>query len=260
MKTKTTLAIFFSFTVLVSQAQLTAPDKIPIKKKEELTIQPIKHATLVLSYNNKTIYIDPTGDAEMYEGLPDPDMILITDISKDHFDLRTLESIHTAKAVMVVPEEVAYRLPDGLIKKELVIFKNGDMRMMNGIGVAAIPMYSLPETKDAYYKRGRGNGYVVGIGGKNIYISGETDAIPEMRELKDIDIAFIAMNLPNTMNAKQAAETVLEFKPAIVYPYDYLGQDISNFKTIINEADKNIDVRLRNWYPTGSTAALNARQ
>jgi L-ascorbate metabolism protein UlaG (beta-lactamase superfamily) len=260
MKINFALAVLFPFTVLFAQAQLITPDKIQIKKKTELTIQPVKHATLVLSYDNKTIYVDPTGDAELYEGLPDPDMILITDINKDHFDLRTLESIHTANAVMVVPEAVADLLPDLLIKKELVIFHNGDMRMLNGIGVAAIARYNLPETEDAYYTRDRGNGYVVGIGGKNIYISGETDAIPEMKELRDIDIAFVCMNLPNTMNAQQAAETVLQFKPAIVYPYDYLGQDITSFKTIVNDADKNIDVRIRNWYPAGSTAALSARQ
>lgn len=259
MKTKITLAFLFSFSVVFSQAQLTPPDKFQIKKKEELTIQPIKHATLVLSYNNKTVYVDPVGGAEAFEGLADPDMILITDINKDHFDLRTLESIHTANAIIVVPQAVADRLPDMLIRKQLVVFNNGDMRMFNGIGVAAIPMYNLPETDDAYYTRGRGNGYVVGIGGKNIYISGETDAIPEMKELKNIDIAFIAMDLPYTMNAKQAAETVLEFKPGIVYPYDYRGQDVTNFKTMVNEGDKNIDVRLRNWYPSGSVAVLSGK-
>jgi L-ascorbate metabolism protein UlaG (beta-lactamase superfamily) len=242
--------------VLFSSAQLPVADKIPIKKKEELTIQPVRHTTIVLTYNNKTIYVDPTGGAELFEGLPDPDMILITDIGKDHLDLKTLESIHTANAIMVVPQEVAYQLPELLIKKKLVVFQNGDMKMLDGIGVAAIPMYNLPETKTAFYTRGRGNGYVIGIAGKNIYISGETDAIPEMKELKDIDIAFVCMNLPHTMNAQQAAETVLAFKPGIVYPYNYLGQDISAFKNMVNEIDKTIDVRIRNWYPAGNTAGL----
>lgn len=258
MQTKTTLVILFSFSVLFSLAQLIPADKIQIKKKEELTIQPVSHASVVLSYNNKTVYVDPTGGAESFEGLPDPDMILITDINKDHLDIRTLENIHTANAVFVVTEAVADMLPNLLIKKDLVIFRNGDMKMMNGIGVAAIPMYSLPETKNAYYARGRGNGYVVGIGGKNIYISGETDSIPEMKELKNIDIAFISMNRPHTMTAKEAAATVLEFKPAIVYPYNYLGQDISTFKSMVNEADSTIDVRIRNWYPSGNLAALGA--
>ena len=132
------------------------------------------------------------------------------------------------------------------------MFNEGDRRMLNGIGVAAIARYSLPESKDAYYVRERGNGYVVGFAGKNIYISGETDAIPEMKELRGIDIAFISMNVPYLMDAKKAAETVLEFKPGIVYPYDYRGRDVSDFKTIVNEGDKAIDVRLKNWYPSST--------
>lgn len=249
MKIKFILSSIFSCSLLLSQAQLTAPDKLPIKKKEELTIQPIKHATFVISYNNKTIYVDPTGGGDVFEGLNDPDMILITDVSREHYDLKTLESIRTAKAILVVPQAVADKMPDLLIRKKLVVLNNGEAKMLDGIGVAAIPMYNLPESEHAYYTKGRGNGYVVGIAGKNIYISGETDAIPEMRELKNIDIAFVCMNRPNTMNLSEAARGVLDFKPSIVYPYDYLGQDVTEFKTLVNEVDKNIDVRLRNWYP-----------
>ena len=258
MKTKTVLVILFSLSVSFSMAQLSPADKIPIKKKEELTIQPIRHATVVLNYGGKTVYIDPAGPAESFEGLPDPDMILITDINKNHLDLKTLENIHTANAIFIVPQAVADMLPELLIKKKLLVFNNGDARLFDGIGVAAIPMYSLPETDDAYYARGRGNGYVVGIGGKNVYVSGETDSIPEMKELKDIDIAFVSMNLPHTMNAKEAAATVLEFKPAIVYPYDCAAPDIIGFQAIVNETDKSIDVRVRNWFPSSNTAGLRA--
>ena len=111
-------------------------------------------------------------------------------------------------------------------------------------------MYNLPESPDAYHTKGRGNGYVLTIGGKNIYISGDTEDIPEMRALKNIDIAFVCMNLPYTMPPDQAAGGVLAFKPKIVYPYHYRGQDVNIFKNLVNAGDKNIEVRLRNWYPS----------
>jgi len=103
------------------------------------------------------------------------------------------------------------------------------------------------------HTKGRGNGYVLNIGGKNLYLSGDTEGIPEMKALKNIDVAFVCMNLPYTMDVKQAAEAVLAFKPKIVYPYHYRGQnglsDVNQFKELVNAGDKNIEVRLRNWYP-----------
>ena len=101
-------------------------------------------------------------------------------------------------------------------------------------------------------QKGRGNGYVLNIGGKNFYISGDTEDIPEMRSLKNIDVAFLCMNLPFTMSVEQAADAVLEFKPKIVYPYHYRGQDgfsdTQKFKTLVNSGDASIDVRLKDWY------------
>ena len=110
-------------------------------------------------------------------------------------------------------------------------------------------MYNLPEAATAMHTKGRGNGYVLTIGGKNVYISGDTADIPEMRNLKNIDVAFVCMNLPYTMDVKEAAQAVLAFKPKAVYPYHYRGQDTNVFKSLVNAGDKAIDVRLRNWYP-----------
>jgi L-ascorbate metabolism protein UlaG (beta-lactamase superfamily) len=121
------------------------------------------------------------------------------------------------------------------------------------IRVEAIPMYNLPESPDNRHTKGRGNGYVLTIGGKRIYISGDTEAIPEMRTLKNIDVAFVCMNLPYTMDVDQAADGVLDFVPKVVYPYHYRGKgglsDIDKFKALVNKKNTNIDVRLRNWYP-----------
>ena len=249
MKQKLVFVLFFSSIVMFAQAQLVQADHEKVKGGE-LTIQPVTHATLVLSYNKKNIYIDPTGGADAFKGLDAPNLVVITDIHGDHFDTATIKAINTADAILVVPQAVADKLPATTDKQKVVILENGDKRELAGISIAAIPMYNLPETPDAYHTKGRGNGYILTIGGKNIYISGDTEDIPEMRALKSIDIAFVCMNLPYTMDVNQAAQGVLAFKPKVVYPYHYRGQDVNTFKTLVNAGDKNIDVRLRNWYPS----------
>ncbi|HXB28673.1 MAG TPA: MBL fold metallo-hydrolase [Puia sp.] len=238
--------IFFS-----ANAQLSAPDTEPTKMGP-LTIQPIQHASLILTVHGMTIYCDPSG-ADNFKGMTAPDIILITDIHGDHFDLKTIDAIKKESTVLVVPQVVADKLPDA-DKVHLVVLKNGNQTTQSGISISAIPMYNLPESPTAMHTKGRGDGYVLGIGGKLIYISGDTQGIPEMRSLKNIDIAFICMNLPYTMDIKEAADAVLEFKPKIVYPYHYRGKDglsdVNAFKALVEAGNKNIEVRLRNWYPS----------
>jgi L-ascorbate metabolism protein UlaG (beta-lactamase superfamily) len=249
MKLKLTLIFLLSTGILFAQAQRIAPDQEKVKGAE-LTIQPITHATLVLTYQHKNIYIDPTGGADAFKGLAAPDMILITDIHGDHFDPKTIEAVIANKTTLIVPKAVADKLPASIDKQKLVILNNGDKTMQAGISIAAVPMYNLPGTENAnYHTKDRGNGYILVIGGENVYISGDTADTPEMRALKNIDIAFVCMNLPYTMDVNSAAKGVLAFKPKVVYPYHYRGQDVSVFKSLVNAGDKNIDVRLRNWYP-----------
>jgi len=234
-----------------AHAQRSAPDTLQTSKGA-LALQPIQHASLVLMVKGVTIYADPSGGADNFKGIAPPDIILITDIHGDHFDVKTLEAVKTAATVLVVPQAVADKMP-AADKEKLVVLKNGDNTMQLGISITAIPMYNLPESPTAMHTKGRGNGYVLGIGGKNIYISGDTQGIPEMRALKNIDVAFVCMNLPYTMDVKEAADAVLAFKPKIVYPFHYRGQgglsDVNAFKSLVEAGNKNIDVRLRNWYP-----------
>jgi L-ascorbate metabolism protein UlaG (beta-lactamase superfamily) len=233
-----------------SYAQHSAPDTIQTKMGP-LTIRPVQHASLVLIVNGVTIYADPAG-ADNYKGIAPPTIILVTDIHGDHFDVKTIEAVKTASTMLIVPQVVADQLP-AADKDHLVVLKNGDNTTQSAISIGAIPMYNLPESPTAKHTKGRGNGYVLGIGGKNIYISGDTQGIPEMRSLKNIDVAFVCMNLPYTMDVKEAADAVLAFKPKIVYPYHYRGQnglsDINAFKSLVEAGDRKIEVRLRNWYP-----------
>jgi L-ascorbate metabolism protein UlaG (beta-lactamase superfamily) len=245
------LSLFLVLTFCSIYAQPSAPDVVQTKMGP-LTIQPIQHASLILTVNNLTIYADPNG-VENYKGKTPPNIILITDIHGDHFDVKTIEAIQTPNTILIVPQVVADKLPDA-DKAHLVVLKNGDNSKQAGISIRAIPMYNLPESPTAMHTKGRGNGYILGIGDKNIYISGDTQGIPEMRSLKDIDVAFVCMNLPYTMDVKEAADAVLAFQPKIVYPYHYRGQnglsDVNAFKSLVEAGNKNIEVRLRNWYPT----------
>lgn len=114
-------------------------------------------------------------------------------------------------------------------------------------------MYNLPDDETSRHSKGRGNGYILTFGGKRIYISGDTEDIPEMRALENIDVAFICMNLPYTMSIDQATDAVLEFQPAVVYPFHFRGTeglaDVGQFKTMVNSKNDKIEVRLREWYP-----------
>ncbi|RFM26818.1 MBL fold metallo-hydrolase [Deminuibacter soli] len=234
-----------------TQAQLSAPDNIATSKGP-LTIQPVEHASLVLTVAGKTIYADPSGGADLFKGLAAPDVIIITDIHGDHFDPKNMDAVKTASTILVVPQAVADKMPEA-DKAHMVVVNNDGTTTQAGISIHAIPMYNIPGGPDAKHPKGRGNGYILGIGGKNIYLSGDTEGIPEMRALKNIDVAFVCMNLPYTMDVPHAADAVLAFKPAIVYPYHYRGQnglsDVNEFKKLVNEGNKNIEVRLRNWYP-----------
>jgi L-ascorbate metabolism protein UlaG (beta-lactamase superfamily) len=231
-------------------AQTKTTDKIQTSKGP-LLINPVQHATFVLNWNKLTIYVDPTGGAIAFANFKRPDIVLITDIHGDHLDSATLKAVCSSGTKLVVPNAVAELLPTSL-KKNLIILRNSEKAEVSKLIITAIPMYNLPESSSAMHTKGRGNGYVIEAGNKIIYISGDTEDIPEMRSLKNIDVAFVCMNLPYTMDINQAASAVLDFKPKIVYPYHYRGKDglsdVNEFKQMVNSANKMIDVRLLKWY------------
>ena len=124
---------------------------------------------------------------------------------------------------------------------------NGNETSLLGLTVEAIPMYNLTEERLGYHAMGRGNGYVVTMGGTRVYISGDTEDIPEMRALENIDVAFVCFNLPFTMTEEQAASAVAEFAPAIMYPYHYGESDVDLFVELLGE-DSGVEVRRGAWY------------
>ena len=248
--------IFFGICLFFSTLFITAQNVNFDQVKTQhgtLKINPILHGSLVLTFNDKTIYIDPYGGFKNYKHLNAPDLVLITDIHGDHLDEKTLDSINTTTSIIIAPKAVYNQISDKY-KSKITVLENGQGVHRFNFFIKAIPMYNLPENPPSKkHPKGRGNGYVLTIDNLQIYISGDTEDIPEMRNLQNIDIAFICMNLPYTMNINQAANAVLEFQPKIVYPYHYRGtegfSDIEAFKNLIISENKTIDVRLKDWYP-----------
>ncbi|PHR14642.1 MAG: MBL fold metallo-hydrolase [Aequorivita sp.] len=220
--------------------------------EEGFKINPVEHASMVLNWDGTIIYVDPVGGEEVYNNYSEADMILVTDIHGDHLDIPTLEAIVTEKTVLFAPKAVFDKLPENLQNKTKIL-NNGDVTNDFEMKIEAIPMYNLRPEALKFHEKGRGNGYLLERDEKRVYISGDTEDIPEMRNLQNIDIAFICMNLPYTMTVEKAADAVLAFKPKTVYPYHYRGtegfSDVEKFKSIVEAGKPDIKVTQLDWYP-----------
>ncbi len=219
----------------------------------DLIIHPIHHASMVLEWNGMNILVDPAPPpggvpegvdaAAEFTALAQPDLILVTDVHVDHLSADVLSAVSGA-APIVAPQAVADELPDALQAMTQVV-ANGESVTVQGIQIEAVPMYNLTEERLMYHDPGRGNGYVLTLGDTRVYIAGDTEDIPEMRALADIDVAFVPMNLPYTMTPEQAADAVVEFQPTVVYPYHYGMSDLNVFVANVGNAS---EVRLLEWY------------
>jgi L-ascorbate metabolism protein UlaG (beta-lactamase superfamily) len=215
----------------------------PTSQEGEVTITPITHASLQLEYGGKVIHVDPTSAGD-YSTAKQADLILVTDIHGDHLDPAAISRIRKKEAPALAPAAAAPKIENA------TVIGNGESKTAAGISIEAVPMYNLqrgPEPGQFFHTKGRGNGYLLTLGNKRVYIAGDTECTPEMRALKNIDIAFIPMNLPYTMPPAEAAECVKAFKPKVVYPYHYRGQNPDDFKAALS--GQPIEVRILNWYP-----------
>lgn len=219
----------------------TAPQTV--SDEGDIRITPITHASFQLEYGGKVIHIDPTSPGD-YSATKQADLVLVTDIHQDHLDPAAIARVRKAGTQVVAPAAAAEKIENP------TVIANGESKTVAGVAIEAVPMYNLqrgPSAGQLFHTKGRGNGYVLTFGGKRVYIAGDTECTPEMRALKNIDIAFIPMNLPYTMPPSEAAECVKAFKPKVVYPYHYRGQNPEEFKAALK--GEQIEVRLLNWYP-----------
>jgi L-ascorbate metabolism protein UlaG (beta-lactamase superfamily) len=150
------------------------------------------------------------------------------------------------KSTLIAPPAVVERLPAEL-RPRATSLANGQSKDLLWLKVEAVPAYNLTPDRLQYHPKGQGNGYVLNVGGLRVYLSGDTEAIPEMLALKGIDVAFVCMNLPYTMDVEQAARAVRAFRPKILYPYHYRGSDLGKFKQLVGDKE-GVEVRLRDWY------------
>ena len=207
----------------------------------DLEISFIGHGTLMLVYAGNTIYIDPYSKLADYSKLPKADLILLTHEHRDHLDLQAISAIRTSETEFVVNSSCGEKLN---LQRFL---KNGESTTAFGINIEATPAYNLVHMRDngqPFHPKGVGNGYILTIGGKRLYVAGDTENIPEMEILQDIDIAFLPMNLPYTMTPEMVADAAKAFRPKVLYPYHYGKTDPSLLRELLKKFPE-IEVRIR---------------
>src|SRR5579863_4384871 len=228
-----------------ANAQMARPVQTFDTSAGPVKITPVYHASLEIEAGGKVIVIDPAPPAK-FDGLPKGDLILITDIHGDHLNADMIKAESKPDTTIIAPAAVAKTVT------EAKVINNGEKTTWGAWTIEAIPMYNTtasrgPGPGKLFHDKGRGNGYVLTYGGKRFYFSGDTEGIPEMRALKNIDVAFVCMNLPYTMTPEEAADAVKAFHPKVAIPYHYKGQDTAVFKKALDGT--GIEVRLLDWYP-----------
>ncbi|MBD3182289.1 MBL fold metallo-hydrolase [Candidatus Poribacteria bacterium] len=209
--------------------------------KGDIEITFIGHGTLMMRYDDKVIHVDPVSSEGNYDKMPDADLILITHEHGDHLDPKAIEKIQKEGTQIVLTQICFDKFNEG------VIMKNGDEKEILGLKIEAVPAYNIVHKRQSggpFHPKGNGNGYVVTLGDKKVYIAGDTENIPEMKNLKDIDIAFLPMNLPYTMTPEMAADASKAFKPKILYPYHFGNTDTSELVELLKDKE-DIEVRIR---------------
>lgn len=243
-------------------------DRIPAEKGD-IVVRVVNHASFVLQYADKAIYVDPVGGAKAYRGLPKPTLVVITHAHFDHLDAATLDDLLPAggqgsqgsqgsqggkgDVPLVTTKEAAGKLEGAVAGAKVIVLANGEKTEAAGVAIEAVPAYNTSPDRRKFHPKGRDNGYVLRLGGKAIYVAGDTEDTPEMRAMAGIDAAFLPMNKPYTMTIAQAADAVRQFRPKRVYPYHFRNSDksmadLEAFRRAVGD-DAGVNVRLLNWYP-----------
>jgi len=208
----------------------------------DLEITFLGHGTLMLTFNDKIIHVDPFSQVADYAKLPKADVVLITHEHGDHLDPAALSHVRTDKTIVVLTEICARQIKGG------IVMGNGDVKTVDGLTIEAVPAYNVIHKRDdgmPFHPQGAGNGYVIAFGDKRVYVAGDTEKIPEMQKLEAIDCAFLPMNLPYTMTPEMVADVARMIQPAILYPYHYGSTDTSKLVKLLQNQPE-IEVRIRN--------------
>jgi L-ascorbate metabolism protein UlaG (beta-lactamase superfamily) len=200
----------------------------------------IGHGSLMFKVNGYVIYIDPVRSSGNYDFLPKADMILVTHEHGDHLDPGLIESLKKPGTLLFCNQNSTSKVSWGMVMKA------GDRQEINNIVIEAVDAYNIVNESSPghpFHPKGSGIGYILTIGGKKIYIAGDTENTPEMKALRNIDVAFLPMNLPYTMTPAMVADAALAFKPKILYPYHFGSTDTNEIIKLLK--DSGIEVRIR---------------
>ncbi len=237
MNTIFCLAFFVLFAVGAS-AESFEKDTLTTSQGE-VTITFIGHGTLLLEFDGKVIHVDPWSRLADYNELPKADLVLVTHDHGDHLDKETIQLLSTDKTEVVISKSCTGKV-DGHV------LENGQSGTFQNIPVEAVPAYNIKHMRrenEPYHPKGQGNGYVLTLGNRRLYIAGDTEDIPEMENLQNIDWAFLPMNLPYTMSPEMAANAAKMIQPTILYPYHFGDTDTQKLVELLS--DTEIDVRIR---------------
>lgn len=250
MKTLAAVALSLVLLPAAARAQNTVP-----ATGGDITITPFQHASLQIEQGGKVIQVDPA-QGDLSKAKPG-DVVLITDIHGDHLSPDGIAKVRKAGAPVVMPDAAKTQVGDK-VAGPVEVMANGQTKTVAGVSIEAVPMYNLqrgPSAGQLFHTKGRGNGYILTLGGKRIYFAGDTECVPEIKALKNIDVAFVPMNLPYTMPPSEAADCVKAFQPKIVYPYHFMGQKPEEFAAALKGS--GIEVRMLNWYPAAAGRGAN---
>ena len=206
-----------------------------------LKITFVGHGTLMFTFGEKIIHVDPISREADYSKMPKGDIVLITHEHRDHLDSEVIATVRKEGTATLVPEKCAPSVPDG------TVLRNGDVRAIDGLRFEAVPAYNIVHMRSPgkpFHPRGNGNGYIITFGDKRVYVAGDTENVPEMKKLKDIDVAFLPMNLPYTMTPEMVADAARAFRPKILYPYHFGKTDTSELVRLLAD-EKDIEIRIR---------------
>ena len=234
------LALVLSMAVLAS-AQRRLQEDTFTTSAGDLKITCLGHGTLMLAFGGKVFHVDPVSSYVDAATAPKADVILITHEHGDHLDAKAIQAISTDKTIIIVNPGSSKALPAASV------MKNGDTQTVAGVQVQAVPAYNLVHKREngqPFHPRGAGNGYLLSFGEKRVYVAGDTENIPEMKQLPGLDCAFLPMNLPYTMTPEMVAEAAKTIRPKILYPYHYGDTDPARLTALLS-AETGIEVRIR---------------
>ena len=239
------LALGFCSVILGAAASNRQTDVMPTSRGE-LRLMPIYHGSVILEFAGKVIHIDPWSQGD-YTGLPLADLIMVTHTHRDHLDMTMIDRLKKPGTIIVGTPAAIQTANCAPAYGQVETVTDSEIKTVMGIEIEGVPMYNLVQGSRPgmpYHHKGVGSGYVLHFGDTSVYVTGDTECVPEIKALKDIDVAFVPMNPPRTMSTTEAAACVNAFRPRIVYAYHYRGSNTQDFAAALKDTP-GVEVRLR---------------